>query len=275
MSAHKQRLRVPLRVTTTLRWRPDWPFAVIVAAAWIALLTGPSWHANHGHTSHEVTTLERPAHEHHNVHGSATPPVSPAPEHDPHSGSRPAELLDWTVMSVAMMVPVVLPAVRHVGLNSIRSRRRRAMSTFFTVYVGIWIAFGIAASAGERLAHDALGIDDRALLTVVLAVAAGWQLTRIKRRALNGCRRTVALPPVGVRAHIACAHFAFRQGWRCVTSCWPLMAVMTVVEHSALLWMIALTTVIAAEELTVFGRRRLRLTAVALSVATGLVALGT
>src|SRR4029453_6589735 len=60
MSAHKQRLRVPLRVTTTLRWRPDWPFAVIVAAAWIALLTGPSWHANHGHTNRELTTLERP-----------------------------------------------------------------------------------------------------------------------------------------------------------------------------------------------------------------------
>jgi predicted metal-binding membrane protein len=218
--------------------------------------------------------VDLPAHQLHQDHGLAPPVAAPAPGHDHRSGSLPAALLDWTVMSVAMMVPVALPAVQHVGLNSIRPRRRWAMFVFFAVYVGIWVAFGVAVLAAERVADQVLRIDDRVLLAFALAVAAAWQLTRIKRRALFRCRRTVPLPPVGLRADAGCARFALQHGWRCVTSCWSLMVVMAVVQQRALLWMAALTALIVTEELTRFGRRLLRLSAVALAVAAGLVAPG-
>jgi predicted metal-binding membrane protein len=263
-----------LRAATALRWRLDWPFAVIVALAWVALLSGVGSHAeDDSHADRGVAAVERPVPEHHQGHG-ATPVADPARGNLHQSGTLPAAVLDWTVMSIAMMVPVALPAVQHVGLNSIRPRRRRAMSLFFAVYVGTWVTFGVAALAGERLAHLTLEIDERVLLALALTAAAGWQLTRVKRRALFRCRRTVPLPPAGLRADAGCARFALQQGWRCVTSCWLLMLVMTVVEQSALLWMMALTTLIVVEELTLFGRRLLRVSAVGLAVAAGLVALG-
>jgi predicted metal-binding membrane protein len=266
-----------LRAAAALRWRPDWPFAVLVALAWVVLLIGPGGqHEDQSHTGKEVAAVHLPAHglEHEHEHGSARPVADPIVG-DRHklSSNLPAALLHWTLMTIAMMVPVALPAVRHVGLNSVRRRRLRAMLLFVTVYVGTWSAFGLAALAGTRLAYRALGIDDRVLLALALAVAAGWQLSRTKRRALFRCWRTAPLPPVGLRADAGCARFALLQGSRCVSSCWSLMVIMTVVQHMALVWMMALTALIVAEELTVLGRRLLRPSAVALAVVAGLVAL--
>jgi predicted metal-binding membrane protein len=175
-------------------------------------------------------------------------------------------------MTIGMMVPVTLPAVRHVGLNSLRSRRRRAMAVYFAVFVGVWVAFGAVALAAERIAHEI--IDGRDLLALALTVAAAWQLTRIKRRALFACRRTVPLPPVGRRANAGCARFALVQGWRCVVSCWALMIVMLVAGHAALVWMAVLTALMLVEELTRVGRRLVRPSAAPLALAAGLVALG-
>jgi predicted metal-binding membrane protein len=263
------------RAAVALRWRPEWRVAVVVVLAWAALLAGVGWHGGeHGAAAQGVAAAGPPMADHHLHHGHAMPAAQPlpAPRHQP--GGLPAELPGWTLMAVAMMVPVTLPAVRHVGLNSIRRRRHRAMALYLAVYVAIWVAFGVPALAAERLARETLGLDGRVLLVGALAVAAGWQLTRVKRRALFRCRRTVPLPPVGLRADAGCARFALRQGWRCVTSCWALMMVMVVAGHASLLWMTALTALFVVEEQTLLGRRLLRPSAVALILAAGLVALG-
>jgi predicted metal-binding membrane protein len=243
------------RAAGALRWRPEWRITVIVAFAWVALL------ATHDHQHH----------------GHATPAADLAHGLQHASSSLLAGLPGWTLMAVAMMAPVTLPAVRHVGFNSIRRRRQWAITLYFAVYMGVWVAFGVLALASGRVARATLGLDRRVLLALALAVAAGWQLTRVKRRALFRCRRTVPLPPVGLRADAGCTRFALQQGWRCVTSCWALMAVMTVVGHSGhsgLVWMTALTALIMVEELTLLGRRLLRPSAVAFTLAAGLVALG-
>jgi predicted metal-binding membrane protein len=244
-----------LGAAAALRWRPEWGIAVVVAFAWIVLL------ATHDHRSSGPLTLS---------HG-------PVPGPQRGSGGLLIGLPGWALMAVAMMAPSTLPAVRHVGFNSIRRRRQWAMILYFAVYTGVWVAFGAVALASERVARETLGLDRRVLLTLALAVAAGWQVTRVKRRALLRCRRTVPLPPVGRRADAGCARFALQQGWRCVTSCWALMAVMAVVghsDHSSLVWMTALTALVMVEELTLLGRRLLRSSAVALIAAAGLVAVG-
>jgi predicted metal-binding membrane protein len=274
----------PVRaVTVTLRWRPEWPYVVLVVLAWLTLLAGVAGYAGGplARHDHQQTALELPA-PHGYQHFELTCPASydhPSPaltvpaQHAGHSlGSLPTALAGWMLMSVAMMVPVVLPAVRHVGFNSIRQRRQLAMFLFFAVYVGVWVAFGMLALTGQRLALETLDIDARVLLASALAVAAGWQLTRVKRRALLACRRTVPLPPIGRRADAGCARFAFRQGRRCVASCWALMAVMLAVQQAAVVWMLALTALIAIEELTRRGRRLLPLSAAALATAAALVA---
>jgi predicted metal-binding membrane protein len=242
-------------VVAALRWRPEWRITVAVAFAWIVLL------ATHDHRYDGHVTLTQDA----------------AQGLQRGSGGLLVGLLGWALMAVAMMGPVTLPAVRYVGFNSIRRRRQWAMTLYFAVSMGVWVAFGVLALAGERVARETLGLDRRVLLMLALAVAAGWQPTRSKRRALFRCRRTVPLPPVGLRADAACARFALQQGWRCVTSCWALMAVMAVIghsDHSGLVWMAALTALIMGEELTLLGPRLLRASAVALIAAAGLVALG-
>jgi predicted metal-binding membrane protein len=52
------------------------------------------------------------------------------------------------------------------------------------------------------------------------------------------------------------------------------MLVMVVVGHSSLVWMLALTALVVAEELTVSGRRLTRPAGGALGVAAVAVALG-
>jgi predicted metal-binding membrane protein len=225
-----------------LQWRPEWRIAVLALSAWLALLAGLGLHRTHL-----------------------------GPDHSPVDVL--AGVPGWSVMVVAMMVPVTLPAVRYVGLNSMRSRRQRAMALYTAVYVGAWAVLGITALGADHLVREHLGLGDRAVLALTLAAAAAWQLTRAKRRALFACGTTVPLPPRGLRADVGCVRYALLQAWRCIQSCWALMLVMVAVGHSPP-WMAALTALVVAEELTVRGRRVTRPAAAVLAGAAAAVAIG-
>jgi predicted metal-binding membrane protein len=231
------------RLALTLQWRPEWRIAAGAAAAWLALLAGLGMHRAHL-----------------------------GPDHSP--AGVMAGLPGWSLMVVAMMVPVTRPAVRYVGLNSMRRRRQRAMALYTAVYVGAWSLFGVTALGTHHLLTVHLGLGDPAVLALALAAAAGWQLTRAKRRALFACGRTVPLPPVGRRADAGCARFALLHALRCMQSCWAIMLVMVAVGHSSLVWMVALTALVVAEELTVRGRSLTRPAAALLALAAAAVALG-
>jgi predicted metal-binding membrane protein len=231
------------RLALTLQWRPEWRVAAVAAVAWLALLAGIGMQRAHL-----------------------------GPEHSP--AGVMAGLPGWSLMVVAMMVPVTLPAVRYVGLNSMRRRRQRAMALYTAVYVGVWALFGVTALGLDHLVRVHAGLGEPVLLAGTLAVAAVWQLTRAKRRALFACGRTVPLPPRGLRADAGCARFAVLHARRCIQSCWAIMLVMVAVGHSSLVWMVALTALVVAEELTVRGRRLTRPAAALLAVAAAAVALG-
>lgn len=261
------------RVEAALGWRPEWPFVVVIMLAWVVLLAGSAWPGARA-IDRDAPATQVSIGDHLGHHGHPTPGAIAMPLPHSASGGVLEALAGWGLMSVAMMLPVALPAVRHVGLNSIRRRRQRAMALYVAVYVGIWVGFGIIVLVGERWLRDAADLDSRVLLAFALAVAAGWQVTRFKRRALFQCRRTVPLPPVGLKADAGCARFAVRQGWRCVTSCWALMTVMAIVGHDGIVVMAAMSALIMMEELTRVGRRLLRPSAGMLALASGLVALG-
>jgi predicted metal-binding membrane protein len=165
-----------------------------------------------------------------------------------------------------------MPAVRHVGLNSIRRRRQRAMAVYVAAYMAVWVAFGLLAL--ELVGSSrAAGATERQLVVLALAIMTAWQLTRWKRRAIVACRRTVALPPAGVRADLACARFGMLQAWRCMIACWPVMLLMVVVGHQLLL-MILLTLIVVAEERVPKRDRLILPLAGAFAVVTVLAAFG-
>ncbi|MGH3887533.1 MAG: DUF2182 domain-containing protein [Pseudonocardiaceae bacterium] len=234
------------RVTIALAWRPEWLVAVVVAMAWVALAAIPASPSHQGA---------------HGLHSETSAPAAIG-----------VAIGGWALMSVAMMVPVTLPAVRHVGLNSIRRRRRWAMGVYVASYVAVWVLFGVLA-LGLVWALRSTGawstdLGDRQLVVGALVIATGWQLTTWKRRAVVACQRTVPLPPTGWRADYGCAHFGVRQAGRCVISCWPLMLLMAVVGHGNLVVMAALTAGIVAERRAPAGKRRIALLGGALAVAT-------
>jgi predicted metal-binding membrane protein len=237
------------RAAIALAWRPEWPFTVVVAMAWVAMalihaLPAPEGgHAAHG--SHGET--------------SATAVIGVA-------------IGGWALMSVAMMVPVTLPAIRHVGLNSIRRRRQWAMAVYVASYLAVWVMFGVLTLtlvwALRSTGSGSTGPDDHQLVVGALTIATGWQLTTWKRRAVLACQRTVPLPPTGWRADYGCAHFGIRQAGRCVLSCWPLMLLMAVLGHSNLVVVAALTVGIVAERRALARKRLIVLFAAGLAVAT-------
>jgi predicted metal-binding membrane protein len=177
----------------------------------------------------------------------------------------------WALMACAMMLPAALPAVRHVAVNSLRWRRGRAVAGFLLVYLAIWIAYGVLVLGALAL----LSIPSSRLLILALAVAAAWQLTKPKLRALRACHRSSPLPPRGWRAHLGVARFAARNGGACLGSCWALMLVSAVATSGRLLWMLALTALVCVEKLANRPLRATRHTAVLLgggALGAGVVA---
>lgn len=170
----------------------------------------------------------------------------------------------WALMLVAMMLPGALPAVRHVAANSLCWRRGRAVALFLMAYGAVWLVVGGALLAAATVAATRA---PAAVLAGALVVAAGWQLTVFKRRAVRDCHRSTPLPPSGWPATRGVVRFGAVYGGACVRSCWALMAVMAVASSWMVVWMLALTVAASVEKLAVKPRRTTRTLAGALGVA--------
>jgi predicted metal-binding membrane protein len=184
-----------------------------------------------------------------------------------HVHDMPAEMAGWIPMTVAMMGPALIPAIRHVCDSSLRWRRPRAAVEFVAVYLATWAAVGVAA-----LFLASTLTPSRVTLAVALVVSAVWQLTPQKRRSLWNCHRAVPLPATGARATLGCAHFALVHGRACVGSCWAVMATMAAAPGRHFLLAAALTPVVLYERRARRPRRAARQSAVALGLASLVVA---
>ncbi|WP_406076562.1 DUF2182 domain-containing protein [Streptomyces virginiae] len=241
-------------VRRLLRPRVSLVFELVAVAAWIALIasavTGDSHDGDRAGASHHHMPAP------HEVHGAS---VSA-------SASASVNVAMWALMSVAMMLPAAVPALVHVGTNSLRWRRRRAMATFAAVYLAVWIGYGALLLAPAQLWAR---LPEGVALACALALAAAWQLTVHKRRALRDCHRSSPLPPSGRRAVAGTCRFGLRQGWACLRSCWALMLVMAVASggNGMLVWMAVLTGIVITERLARTPRRPTRLAAAVLAVA--------
>lgn len=93
---------------------PEWPWALVAAAAWVAVL---GTHLGHGH-------------------GRAAPTVG-----------------GWALMATAMMLPSVLPAARAVALTGRWRRRQRGPAVFVAAYLAAWCGAGalVVLAVGDRV----------------------------------------------------------------------------------------------------------------------------
>jgi predicted metal-binding membrane protein len=171
----------------------------------------------------------------------------------------------WGLMATAMMLPTALPAVKHVGVNSLYWRRRRAMAEFTLVFLAIWVAFSIAVVAPVAAW---LPPDSALAAAALLGLAALWQVSPWKERALRACHRTRPLPPRGWRASTGVARFALLNGGACLVSCWALMLTTAAVAGPAqFAWMAILTIAVMAEKLSLKPKRAAHWVAALLAAA--------
>ena len=237
-----------------LAWfRPEWPWVLLVVAAWIAaLVSGGSHLVDHN----PVSGGSLDAHAHHEMHGQMGVGEMPGVDHESGHHLGAAGLGWWLVMVVAMMVPATLPMLRVLGLNSMWERRYRAPALFLATYVGIWLAFGVVAIAAWSLigtggAGTETGADTAT--AVALLVAAAWHLTRWHGRFIKRGHLELPLAPRNPAADRSCVRFGAYHARQCVGSCWPIMVAMVPAHGLALM---AAATIVTSWERSARKPRR-------------------
>jgi hypothetical protein len=219
------------------RWRhPEWWTLAISAFAWAPIVIG----AGTSHAPPDAAAL------HHGAHAAAAP-----------SSWTIAAAGGWLVMIAAMMLPLLVDAVRTTAARSLWPRRDRAIALFLTGYAAPWMLTG----AGVLVAARALAPVSPRWAAAAFAAAALWQLTPAKKRALLSCHRTMPLAPRGRRADRDCLRYGWTVGRHCVTSCGMMMAACALASH-AVVAMAGVTAIAAVERR--MPRLRPRVTAAAL-----------
>jgi predicted metal-binding membrane protein len=154
----------------------------------------------------------------------------------------------FVLMSIAMMLPSTTGAIRLTAARSLWRRRGRAIAEWIGAFVAVWLFAGVAILGARDLAIDGGVLRPGPMpLVVGLVLAAAWQLTPIKRLALNGCHRTRPLSPSGLRADRDCLLYGAMIGRECVVSCGPMMTVMTLCDQHQLILMVGMTAVVFVE----------------------------
>lgn len=168
-----------------------------------------------------------------------------------------------------MMIPPALPMARHVALNSRRHRRQRGAFLFAGASLLPWVAVGLILVTFSGPAG--LSEHRTSVLGGSLLLAAAWELTLAKRRALKQCHRTIPLPAGGHKADIACIKLGLNYSRACFGACWALMLPMALLGHVSVILMLAMTGIAVAEEVVRKGYRLAPAAAVLLTVAGTMV----
>ncbi|HUS62719.1 MAG TPA: DUF2182 domain-containing protein, partial [Acidimicrobiales bacterium] len=119
----------------------------------------------------------------------------------------------------------------------------------------VWSATGIIAWALHEAAMDVPA-------SVVLAAAGVYQLTPAKRACLRRCRTPADF--LVERWRVNAFVLGADHGRWCLGCCWALMAVLVVAGMMGIVWVVAITGVVAVEKLTSRGEALARVTGVGL-----------
>jgi len=143
------------------------------------------------------------------------------------------ETFRWMLMVIAMMLPLVIDAIRIAAARSLWPRRHRSVAGFVLGYLAVWLIAGALTSMAVTSLRTQLALDG-ILAAAVFVLAAGWQLTAAKQRALRSCHFTMPLAPEGWSADRDCIRYGWAIGSRCLVTCWALMIGCAVSGHGML-----------------------------------------
>jgi predicted metal-binding membrane protein len=166
----------------------------------------------------------------------------------------------WAVMMAAMMLPTAMPMVSvFATLNRKRGEGGRTLA-FVAGYLALWTAFGAAATAAQWVLQtngfvSPMIVSMSPLLSGTLLVIAGvFQFTPLKHACLRACRTPLGFLVTDWRDGLwGATRMGIRHGIYCLGCCWALMALLFVGGAMNLLWIAALTLLVAIEKLAPKG----------------------
>jgi predicted metal-binding membrane protein len=221
------------------RARVRTPIWVASGLAWLAIVLDPG-----GATLHD----------HHMHHGSLRMVV----DHNASAGVA----IGWLLMLVAMMLPLVTPAIRHVRDRSFARRRHRATAQFLAGYLLVWMLAGAVLMFAALVVRSSVR-SEWAPVVVGVAAVLMWQLCPLKQICVNRMHAQPPLAAFGIAADLDAVRFGVVHGAWCVGSCWLLMLLPMLFASGHLAVMVLVTLWMWAEQLEppIAPRWRLRVPA--------------
>jgi len=158
---------------------------------------------------------------------------------------------------------------------------RAVLTTLYASYLAVWSGFGVLALAGEVGVRAAvnrwgwLGAHPGLVLSAALALAGGFQFSRLKDRCLTACRDPMSMLWQHYRRGVAGGwRLGTRHALSCLGCCWALMLLLFGTGVGSLVWMLGLTAVMVAEKTARWGARLSAPVGAMLLVGAALVGLG-
>jgi len=170
-----------------------------------------------------------------------------------------ALVLMWWLMMLAMMLPSAAPAVLlYARVRHMRNRDADIAATwvFLAGYLFVWLAFSIAAALAQTLlTGPSMALDDRVAEGAVLLLAGIYQLSPLKAACVTQCRSPAEfISRYWQPRWDGAVRLGIRHGLYCLGCCWMLMALLFVGGVMNLLWVVALTLIVAIEKLAPHGQ---------------------
>lgn len=183
----------------------------------------------------------------------------------------------WIVMMVGMMLPSVAPVLLiFAGVMRSSPEGPRAALRVYPMAAGyllVWTGFSLFATALQRglggtVITPMMTLQSSLVAAALLAVAAIYQMTPVKRACLESCQSPIAFITSHMRPGASGAfRLGLEHGIYCVGCCWALMLLLFA-GGVMNLWTIAtLMFVVLLEKLEPFGGRTRQLSAAGLAAA--------
>lgn len=164
----------------------------------------------------------------------------------------------WSLMMVAMMLPSATPALLlYSRVRQARVDDPAIADTWVMLagYIVVWLIFSVAAAwLQTALIGPSMAIQNANVKGAVLITAGLYQLSRFKSVCLAQCR----LPGSFISRHwrpglVGALRLGLLHGVFCVGCCWMIMALLFVGGVMNVVWVVGLTTLVAAEKLLAGG----------------------
>ena len=135
-------------------------------------------------------------------------------------------LMNWVLMVIAMMFPLLNEPVRHVAFSVRRSDRGRAVLCFLIGYTLLWTVAGVIF--GLLPLNRVIG----ACLFVLAAISI-WLPGRGVR--MTKCSLTMPIRIHGSGLYADSLRYGLRMGIICIQLCWVPMIALVLSHHNVLL----------------------------------------